>query len=83
MRPDGIGRHDLLMRSSRMAEGRFWLLMLKGRRLSQIQRRMRGRRESSFVGDWGVLTSVRDRELQMAKAVEGKRMVLRSLAVNR
>ena len=45
MRPEGMGRQDLLWESSVIEEGRRWLEMSQIRRLMVIQRRRIGRRE--------------------------------------
>lgn len=85
MRPHGIGRDGLLMRSSSTAEGVRWLDILKTSRLIQTRTRPRGMRDRIEIsdGDEFVVRSGPERALQRPKIVVGIAKVVKSDAVKR
>lgn len=85
IRPEGKGRQALFARSSRMAPGWRWLLMLKGRRLIQVQKKTRGVRiRTTDVGIVGREDKTGpESALKVPRMVFGKTTVLKSLAVKR
>ena len=83
MRPEGNGRHGLLMESSMTEPVRRWLAKSNINTLTQFQRMMRGRRLRMVKGwgAWFVVSIGPDSALNMPKAVSGMTIDLRSLRV--